>query len=57
MISKYEIGDTILLKGTITSIEAISDDTILYKVREYNLPVSEDYIVARIEEPWKLEKQ
>lgn len=56
MISKYEVGDTVLLRATIESIEALSNDKILYKVNEIELPVLEEDIVARIEEPWKLLK-
>lgn len=54
MISKYEVGDTVLLSAKIKSIEALPDDKILYRVNNIELPVLEEDIIARIEEPWKL---
>lgn len=57
MISKYEIGDVVLLSGTITGVEQDSSGEITYRIREYTVPVGETAIVARIEEPWRLQKE
>ena len=54
MITKYDIGDTIVLTGTITSIEQGQSGDILYIVKEYDRPILEETILARIEAPWKL---
>ena len=60
MFSKYKIGDTILLTGTVTGIEAVGtpgEEKILYRIREYERPIREGSIVAKIEQPWELKKR
>lgn len=54
MITKYDVGDTVLLAATITGIEQYSNGRIVYHVREYGAPVEERTIVARIEESCRL---
>ncbi len=57
MINKYEIGDTILLKATITGIEQLPNRQVVYKLRGVELPVLEQDIAARIADGWELEKK
>ena len=57
MISMYEIGDTVILRGTVKRIEVTQDGEIIYYMQEYQVPVGEETIVGRVEEPWKLTKQ
>ena len=56
MVSLYNIGDTVLLKGTVMRVEQIPDGRILYTLREYEVPLQETNIVGRIEKPWSLEQ-
>lgn len=57
MVSKYEVGDTVLLSTTIESIKVLPKGITLYKVKHIDLPVLEKDIVARVESPWILEKR
>ena len=54
MISQYDIGDTVILVGTVKRIEQSPDGTVCYEMREYNVPVAEEMIAGRVEKPWKL---
>ncbi len=43
MRTKYNAGDRVLLPCTIQTVEAYSDNRILYRVKEYpDVPVEED---------------
>ena len=57
MISKFDIGDTVLLTGTVDKIEQYENGVICYILREYNVPVMETSILARVEKPWKVEER
>ena len=56
MISAFDIGDTILLKGEIVKIEQIPDGKVLYYIREYDLPIKESSIIAKVQDNWHLQK-
>lgn len=56
MMTAYNIGDNILLKGTVIRIEVVNDH-ILYHVREYDRPIQEEDVVCRIASAWKLGKK
>ena len=54
VISQYDIGDTVILCGTIQRIEQGPDDEIRYILREYDRPIREETILGSLQEPWKL---
>lgn len=54
MFSKYEIGDTVILKGTIREIKQTHDGTVLYRLGETETPVGENDIIGKVEAPWAL---
>lgn len=56
MISKYDVGDTVILRGTVERIEQTQDETILYTMKEYRIPIPEEAIVGRVEAPWELKE-
>ena len=56
MISKYDIGDTVILTGTVEQVEQGPDGRIHYTLKEYRVPIKEETILARIEEPWRVLK-
>ena len=56
LYNKYEIGDTVLLSATVREIKQTHDGKILYKVRETDLPVEENSIIGKVEQPWNLIK-
>lgn len=57
MTSKYNIGETVLVVGTITAVEQLPCGMVLYRIRECDLPVMEDAIAGKIEKPWELSKR
>lgn len=54
MISQYDIGDTVILCGTIQRIEQGPDGEIMYVLREYDRPICEESILGSLQEPWRL---
>ena len=54
MQSKYEIGDTVILSGTVKRIEQMPNGDIFYYLKECDLPVREDSILGRLEVSWEL---
>ncbi len=57
MVSKYEIGDTVLISAIISGVEQIQTGQVIYKLRNIDQPVLEDSIVARLADGWALEKK
>lgn len=56
MFSKYEIGDTVILSGTVKRIEQAPTGEILYTVKEYDRPIYESTIIGKVEPNWHLVK-
>ncbi len=56
MISKYDIGDKVILVGTISSISQTQNGTVAYKLKECEQSVTEENIIAKIEPPWDIRK-
>ena len=54
MISKYDIGDTVILTGTISRIEQSEAGNIKYILLEYDGTVMERAILGKVEEPWRV---
>lgn len=54
MQSIYEIGDTVILSGTVVRIEQMPNGGIFYYLKEYDVPVGETSILGRLEAPWAL---
>lgn len=54
MISKYDVGDRVILTGTVERIEQRQNGTVLYTLRGCDASVPEADIVGRVEEPWVL---
>ena len=54
MISKYEIGDTVILTGTVSRIEQSEAGYIKYILLEYDGPVMEQAILGKVEAPWRV---
>ena len=54
MISKYDIGDTVILTGTVSRIVQTPTGKIMYILLEYDRPVMEATILARVADSWKI---
>ena len=59
MISQYDIGDKILLVGTVTRICQGPGGEILYMIQESETPIEEGAVFARVAPKWTVlyEKQ
>lgn len=55
MISKYDIGDTIILTGTVSRIEQLQNGRIIYVLKEYDRPIEETSILGNLAENWMLQ--
>lgn len=55
MISKYDIGDTVILSGTVSRIEQEPNGSIIYVLKEYDRPVKESTILGNLAENWMLQ--
>lgn len=54
MISKYDVGDRVILTGTVERIEQRQNGTVLYTLRGFETPLLETDIIGRVEESWVL---
>ncbi len=48
MTTKYDVGDKLILIGTVKRIEQIKDGTVLYFIEECDNPVLEKNIVGKL---------
>lgn len=56
MFSNYDIGDTVILSGTVERIEQIPTGEIVYTLKEYDRPIRESMIIGKVEPNWHLVK-
>lgn len=57
MTSKYDIGDKILLVGTVTGIIQRPGGGILYQVRECQASIEEGMVFGKVAQDWEVKPE